>query len=118
MKDQGATKRLLQVRVISFFILGEISLMSEKNIHNISNLSRLNISNAEVANLEKDLQQILRYVERLDELDLLDVEPFYHPHDLTLRLRPDETQKVAGTHAIAGSAGFENRLVRVPRIIE
>jgi len=92
--------------------------MPNKNIHNISNLSKLHISDAEAKDLEKDLQGILGYVERLDKLDLLDVEPFYHPHDLTLRLRPDQTEKVAGTHAIAGSAGFENRLVRVPRIIE
>lgn len=92
--------------------------MSEKNIHNISNLSRIHISDTEAKDLEKDLEQILKYVERLDELDLSAVEPFYHPHDLTLRLRSDHTETVAGTHAIAGSAGYENRLVRVPRIIE
>ena len=81
-------------------------------------LSRIQIEPEEAEDLKKDLDQMLGYVERLGELELSGVEPFYHPHDLTLRLRPDETEDVAGPRALEGSVGYHNNLVRVPRIIE
>ena len=92
--------------------------MSDKNINNISILSKMSVSPEAEASLQKDLQPILGYIEKLDELDVEGVEPFYHPHDLTLRLRADKAADVSGQQALQGSEGYENRLVRVPRIIE
>ena len=90
----------------------------EKKILSISNLSRLSIPDEAQDGLENDLEGILSYIQKLDEVDVEGVEPFYHPHDLTLRLRPDRTEQVAGPESLEGSAGYSERLVRVPRIIE
>ena len=92
--------------------------MTDKNINDISALSKIEIQADEAEGLKKDLDQMLGYVKRLEELDLSGVEPFYHPHDLTLRVRPDAMEKVIGPKALQGSEGFHNDLVRVPRIIE
>ena len=92
--------------------------MSGKSINNISALSRVEVSDIEGGSLQKDLDQILGYIEKLGEVDVSEVAPFYHPHEMTLRLRPDEAQAVAGVNSLKASKGFENRLVRVPRIIE
>ena len=92
--------------------------MSDKNINDISYLSKIEILASEAEGLKKDLDQMLGYVKRLEELDLSGVEPFYHPHDLTLRVRPDSIENVVGPKALHGSEGFHEDLVRVPRIIE
>ena len=92
--------------------------MKNKKASNISLLSKMSASPEAQVGLEKDLLQILDYIEKLDEVDVEGVVPFYHPHDLTLRLRPDQATDVAGPQALKGSEGYENRLVRVPRIIE
>ena len=92
--------------------------MSDKKTNNISTLSKMSVSPEAEASLQKDLQQILGYIEKLDELDVEGVDPFYHPHDLTLRLRADKAADVSGPEALQGSEGYENRLVRVPRVIE
>ena len=92
--------------------------MSDKSISNISRLSKLSVSEAEAERLQKDLDQILGYIKKLDEIDVSQIEAFYHPHDMTLRLRADRVEKVAGTDALTGSRGYEARFIRVPRIIE
>ena len=65
-----------------------------KKVLSISNLSRLSIPDEAQDGLENDLEGILSYIQKLDEVDVEGIEPFYHPHDLTLRLR-DRTEQVA-----------------------
>lgn len=117
-KDQGATRRQLHARLAIASKTRLESILENRNISNISSLSKLKVSAEEWAGLEKDLTQILGYMEKLDEVEVNDVEPFYHPHGLTLRLRADRAAEVAGPQALEGSEGYENRLVHVPRIIE
>lgn len=58
-------------------------------ILHVAKLARLNVTDAEADRLTKDMQAILGYVAKLDELDTKDVKPTSHAVHLDTLLRPD-----------------------------
>lgn len=58
-------------------------------IMHVAKLARLTVTDAEADNLTRDMQSILKYVEKLGELDVKDVPPTSHAVHLDTLLRPD-----------------------------
>jgi aspartyl-tRNA(Asn)/glutamyl-tRNA(Gln) amidotransferase subunit C len=58
----------------------------------VAKLARLTVTDAEAEALTRDMQSILAYVKKLDELDVKDVPPTSHAVHLDTLLRPDETK--------------------------
>jgi aspartyl-tRNA(Asn)/glutamyl-tRNA(Gln) amidotransferase subunit C len=81
-------------------------------------LSRLALSDEEIGRIAVDLERILGYVEQLAAVDVDGVEPMVQPFDLEGVRREDVAAPVIGQRAIAGSAGYEDGLVRVPKVID
>ena len=50
-----------------------------KDVEHIAELARLKFSGEELENFTHQLNEILKYVEKLDELDTENVEPLSHP---------------------------------------
>ena len=67
--------------------------VSEKEVRYVADLARLQLSEDEVHSLAKDMNDILGYMELLNELDTDNVEPLEHVIDLKSRLRVDEAKK-------------------------
>jgi aspartyl-tRNA(Asn)/glutamyl-tRNA(Gln) amidotransferase subunit C len=55
----------------------------------IAELARLDFGEEELRRRQNDLNRILEYVEKLDELNLEDVEPLSHPVENADRARAD-----------------------------
>lgn len=89
-----------------------------ENIEKLAHLSRLALSKDACEQMGKDLSQVLEYVERLNEVDVANVQPMTHAVPVQLRLRADVAEAGIGRKALEGSAGFEDGLVKVPKIIE
>ncbi len=64
--------------------------LSESDVRKLANLARLELTEDEVSTLGPQLEQILRFVERLSELDTGDVEPMATALDVDNRWRDDE----------------------------
>ncbi|MCG8649654.1 MAG: Asp-tRNA(Asn)/Glu-tRNA(Gln) amidotransferase subunit GatC [Pirellulales bacterium] len=95
---------------------------TEKEVRYIADLAHLNLSDDEVKAYQRDLEEILQYVAKLDELDTDNVEPmaqvvFQDAESLTLRedkLKPSMDRKKALSNAPLQGAGQ----FKVPSIIE
>lgn len=90
-----------------------------KDVEHIAHLAKLNLREDEKAGYTKQLNEILGYVEKLNELDTENVEPLTHPHDKTNVLREDiPAESVEREKALknAPKAGEEHFLV--PRVIK
>ena len=84
----------------------------------VAALARLRFDDDELARHARDLDAIVRYVELLKDVDVDGVAPMFHPTDVASPRRADVPAAVAGVRAIAGSAGADDGLVRVPKILD
>lgn len=88
-------------------------------ILHVAKLARLTVTDAEAEQLTKDMQSILQYVAKLDELDVKDVPETSHAVHLETLLRPDELRPCMPLETVMKNAperigdGFG-----VPKIIE
>lgn len=94
-------------------------MISKKDVIYIASLTRLHLEEHEIERLTKNLEDILLYVKKLEELDVSKVEPTSHVLSLENVFREDEvkdslTQKRALSFAISQQDGA----FKVPQIIE
>lgn len=90
----------------------------KSELSKVARLARLAISEDEKKHFEDDLARIVTYVEQLNEVDVSGVEPMFHAVTNTLTFRKDVAENVLGRECIKSSAGYEDGLIRVPKIIE
>ncbi len=88
------------------------------DVENIARLARLSFSQEEMITFTGQFNQILQYMDKLNELDTSNVEPTLHVLDTGNPLRQDEqktwlTQEQALANAPRGKNGFFS----VPRMI-
>lgn len=91
---------------------------SIENIQSLSRLARLSLSDDEIQSTHKTLNEIVEYVESLQKVDVAGIEPMTHAVPMELMLRDDVEKPGIGREGLMGSAGYEDGLVRVPKIIE
>lgn len=63
--------------------------ISEEQVRHVAMLARLGLTDEQVATLATELSDILVQVERIQQLDLEDVEPTTHAAEVTNVARPD-----------------------------
>ena len=92
---------------------------SDFDIKYVANLARISLTPDEEARLGSQLGDILGYVEKLEELDVSDVEPMAHAVPLENVLRADEVQpSMSNEAALANAPKKANGLFVVPKIVE
>lgn len=93
--------------------------MTEKiDLAKLSRLARLYLTPDEITKFEGDLGRIVSFVAQLNEVDVNNVKPMSHAGERFLSLREDKPKETAGRLCIKSSAGYEDGLVRVPKIVE
>lgn len=93
--------------------------LSKADVEKLARLSRLSLPEGELDGMLDQLNRIVGYVEQLSEVDVDGVEPMVHAVPTTLRHRADTAREdVVGRDALTGSAGYEDGLVKVPKIVE
>jgi aspartyl-tRNA(Asn)/glutamyl-tRNA(Gln) amidotransferase subunit C len=84
----------------------------------IARLSRLEISPEQATVLAGQMDDILGYMDKLNELDTASVEPMYTPVDQGATLRPDEVRKDFSRRDILRNAPeTDGEYFIVPRIV-
>ena len=90
-----------------------------EEVHGVAELARLRFSPAEEERLAGELNRILRYMDKLNELDTENVEPMSHAVDVVNVLRPDRAVNQPRTEALLSNApARDNDFLSVPKIIE
>ena len=85
----------------------------------VAHLARLHLTDAEMAKFSAQLQDILAYVAKLNELDVSNVEPTAHATPRSNVLRQDEVRPSIDREKVLRNAPVQERdLFIVPKIIE
>jgi aspartyl-tRNA(Asn)/glutamyl-tRNA(Gln) amidotransferase subunit C len=93
--------------------------ISREEIEHIASLARLYLSEREKELFGLQLSSILDYMEKLNELDTVDVEPTSHVLPLSNVMRDDIPQpSIPREDALLNAPDHTDKFFRVPKIIE
>ena len=93
--------------------------IDEHSVQQLAELARLELSAEEITRMQRDLDSILEYVDKLSELDTTDVPPTAHVLDITTPMRPDRVQRLLPvSEAIRNSPQHDGSSMIVPKVIE
>lgn len=88
-------------------------------VDHVARLARLDLSEEERSRMQVELSAILDHAERIQALDLDDLQPTSHPVPLKNMMRADEvTDSLPQEEALSNAPAAEDGRFRVPRIIE
>ena len=90
-----------------------------KTVKHISKLSRISIDDQKAKKLEKDLNSIFKWIEKLNELNTDKVEPLTSIAETTLRLRKDQILSKNIREDILKNSPKDNKdYFVVPKVVE
>jgi aspartyl-tRNA(Asn)/glutamyl-tRNA(Gln) amidotransferase subunit C len=93
--------------------------LTREEVQRIAVLARLRLTPEEETQLTEQLDHILAYMEKLNELDTSKVEPFSHAVDAVNALREDKVTNPPDTDTVLANApDRDNSFFKVPKIIE
>lgn len=93
--------------------------ITEHEVRHVAKLARLSLKDDDLAELKKDLNSILKYVEILEELDTKNVNPMHHVLEIINVWREDKAKDTQKSKSILRNAPSEEEgYFRVPKILE
>lgn len=104
-------------------IYTEVSKVSEtvskQDVLHIATLARLRFDDETAEKFTNDLNNILGYIDKLNELNTDNIEPTSHALDVFTVTREDKSSpSLSNDDAMRNSASTENGMFRVPKVIE
>jgi aspartyl-tRNA(Asn)/glutamyl-tRNA(Gln) amidotransferase subunit C len=88
-------------------------------VDKLANLAKLQFDDAQKADIKNDLQKMIAFVEKLNELDTSGVEPLLHMTDEVNRLREDEIKgSVSREEALKNAPLHNEAFFKVPKVIK
>ncbi|BAI81401.1 aspartyl-tRNA(Asn)/glutamyl-tRNA (Gln) amidotransferase subunit C [Deferribacter desulfuricans SSM1] len=94
-------------------------IISKKDVKHIAKLARLTFNDEEIEKFTGELNKILDYIHKLNELNTDDVEPTSHVLDITNVFRDDSVKEsLANEEALKNAPEKEYEHFKVPRVIE
>ena len=85
----------------------------------VAHLARLQLTPGEEQKFGAQMRQILGYIEKLNVLELSQIEPMAHAVPLVNVTRPDATRpSLSATEALRNAPAQANGLFIVPKIVE
>ncbi len=89
------------------------------DIKYVAHLARLELTPEEEQKYAAQLAQVLGYIEKLNQLDVSQIEPTAHATPLVNVMRPDEVRASLPTdEALRNAPAQANGLFMVPKIVE
>lgn len=96
--------------------------ITESEVRDVAGLANLKLSDSEIARLAKDMDEILVYMDALNEIDTATVEPMaqvLYQSEETATLRADEIIPPIGNEAaLANAPQAGGGYYKVPKVIE
>jgi len=93
--------------------------ISADTVLKLADLARLRLDPEEVERMQRDLEAILEYVEKLSELDTSEVPPTAHVLDITTPFRADHVADLLPVdEAVRNAPRHDDSSMIVPKVIE
>jgi len=94
-------------------------MISRQEAEYVAHLARLEIDDAQKDKFTAQLNDILLYIDKLNELDTEGIEPMSHAIAVTNAFREDQALDSLGTEkALANAPDARGEFFRVPKVIE
>lgn len=88
-------------------------------VKRVAHLARIAVSDEEAAALRNPLNEILGFVEQLNEVDVENVEPMTSVRPMAMKKRPDEiAEGYRAADVLANAPESEDGFFIVPRVVE
>lgn len=88
-------------------------------VEKLAHLSRLEFDAKDKEGIKNDLQRMISFVEKLDELDLKGTEPLLHMSSNVNVLREDEVKNsVSRDEALKNAPAHNDSFFKVPKVIK
>lgn len=93
--------------------------VDKKEIIKIANLAKLKFNDDEVEKFTGQFNEILAYMEKLNEINTDNVEPLSHPLEVSNVMREDELKKSVDTNdALRNAPDKDENYFFVPKVIK
>ena len=93
--------------------------VSIEDVNYIAKLAKLEFKEQELIDLAKDLNEILGYMDKLNELDTENVEPLSYPIEKDNVFREDKLQNsVTSESALLNAPDATEHFFKVPKVIK
>lgn len=93
--------------------------ISVKTIQHLAHLSRLQISEEQVAQYQSDMQRMVTFIEKLQELDTNEVAPLRLMANSNNAFRADlVTQSLTASEALKNAPSHDQQYFKVPTVIK
>jgi aspartyl-tRNA(Asn)/glutamyl-tRNA(Gln) amidotransferase subunit C len=94
-------------------------MISEKDVQYVADLARIHLKNEEIKRLTTDLEKILHYINKLNTLDVSDVQPTSHVLPLKNVQREDTVRpSLTQQETLKMSVEQQDGAFKVPKVIE
>ena len=92
--------------------------VNDELIDKIANLARLEFNSEEKEDIKSDLQQMIGFIDKLNELDTTGVEPLLHMSENINVLREDEVSgTISREEAFRNAPLHDEQFFKVPKVI-
>ncbi len=92
--------------------------ISDDEIKKLAHLSRLELSDEAVVKMSEDMEKVLGFVEKINELELSDIEPLTHLTEEVNILRKDEViQEISHEDALRNAPDANTDYFKVPKVM-
>ena len=93
--------------------------ISSQEVEYVANLARLEVTDKEKEKFTVQLNDILLYIDKLNELDTKGVEPMSHAIAVTNAFREDKILDSIGTeNSLANAPDARREFFQVPKVID
>ncbi len=93
--------------------------VNDEMVEKLAHLSRLQFNETEKAEIKNDLQRMIGFVEKLNELNLDTVEPMLFMSDEVNVLRDDEIKgSITREEALKNAPFHDGQFFKVPKVIK
>ncbi len=92
--------------------------INDELVDKLADLARLEFNALEKKAIKKDLEQMIDFIDKLNELDTTGVEPLLHMSNNINILREDETQGMINRdEALKNAPLHDEQFFKVPKVI-
>ncbi len=92
--------------------------VDDELVNNIAKLARLEFNEQDMEKIKQDLEKMISFIDKLNELDTTGVEPLLHMSNNVNVLREDEVQgSISTSDALRNASHHDEHFFKVPKVI-
>jgi aspartyl-tRNA(Asn)/glutamyl-tRNA(Gln) amidotransferase subunit C len=93
-------------------------IVDDKTVDKIAHLARLELSEAQSSKMKEDMNAVLGWMEKLNELDTKDVEPLIHmSHEMNVLRDDTVANEVTHEQGLKNAPKKDSNYFRVPKVV-